>query len=139
MIVGWFIAGEMLIQFASTNVQQRVKILTKVKAFRFNDQLYNGFKKVASAEGYTTTGAFEHFMSICVEDGHLLFPEISVEGFEDEAQVLVDWLSKGRRFYRVKNGVEVNISGRLVELLPKVHDSALKSKMIEVLKSSVQS
>jgi hypothetical protein len=33
---------------------QRLKCLTKVvKAFQFNDQLYNDFKKVASAEGYT--------------------------------------------------------------------------------------
>ena len=112
--------------------------MTKVfKAFRFNDQLYNDFKKVASAEGYTATNAIEHFMSVCVEDGHLLFPEVSIEGFEDEAQILVDWLSKGRRFYRIKSGLEVNISGRLVELLPKVSDPELRSKMKETLKNSV--
>jgi hypothetical protein len=127
-----------LIQFVDTNVYTEAEILTKVlKAFRFNDQLYNDFKKVASAEGYTATGALEHFMSVCVEDGHLLFPEVSEEGFEVEAQVLVDWLSKGRRFYRLKSGIEVNISGRLVELLPKVSDPELRSNMKETLKSSV--
>jgi len=56
----------------------------------------------------------------------LAFPERGVEGFEAEARVLVDWLIKGKRFYRGEGGVEVNISGRLVCLLPKVHDSGLR-------------
>ena len=105
--------------------------------FRFNDRLFNDFKNLAAVAGFTTTGAFERFMSICVEGEALVFPEISPEGFEFEAQVLVDWLSKGRRFYRVKSGTEVNISGRLVELLSKVSDPELRSKMKETLKSSV--
>lgn len=117
---------------------QKVKCLAKLlKSFRFNPQLYNDFKEVASAGGCTTTGAFERFMTLCVEGDALVFPEVSCEGFEAEAQVLVDWLSKGKRFYRTKSGVEINISGRLVELLPKVRDVALRSKMGEVLKNFV--
>ena len=113
-------------------------MLAKVfKGFRFDAQLYNNFKSVASAGGCTATGAFERFMSVCVEGELLVFPETNVDGFEVEARVLVDWLRKGKRFYRGKSGVEVNIAGRLVELLLKVRDSKLRGEMEEVLKSSV--
>jgi hypothetical protein len=44
----------------------------------------------------------------------LVFPDRGTGGFEVEARVLVNWLGKGRRFYRGEGGVEVNVSGRLV-------------------------
>lgn len=113
-------------------------VLAKVfKGFRFDVQLYSDFKDVASAGGCTLTDAFERFMSVCVEGGRLVFPESKIEGFEVEARVLVDRLRKGRRFYRGEGGVEVNIAGRLVGLLLKVHDSELRGAMEEVLKGSV--
>ena len=87
--------------------------------------------------GVLSTGAFERFMSGCVEGGLLVFPERNIEGFEVEARVLVDWLRKGKRFYRSESGVEVNIAGRLVGLLVKVRDSELRGAMEEVLKESV--
>ncbi len=107
------------------------------KGFRFEAKIYGDFKSVASAGGCTVTGAFERFMDVCVESGLLVFPEKNIEGFEAEARVLVDWLRKGRRFYRGEDGVEVNISGRLVELLLKVRDSELRHEMEDALKSSV--
>src|SRR3990170_312609 len=107
------------------------------KGFRFDPELYGGFKKVASAGGCTVTGAFERFMSGCVEAGVLVFPERGVEGFEAEARVLVDWLRKGKRFYRGEGGEEVNISGRLLWLLPRVRGAGLKGEMEEGLKRSV--
>lgn len=107
------------------------------KGIRFEAQLYSDFKKVASASGSTVTGAFERFMSVCVEREFLVFPEINTEGFEAEARVLVDWLHKGKRFYRTENGSEVNIAGRLVELLIKVHNPHLRVEMENTLKSSV--
>ena len=76
-------------------------------------------------------------MSICVEEGLLVFHERDIEGFEVEARVLVDWLGKGKRFYRGEGGVEVNIAGRLVGLLLKVRDSELRGEMEKALKSSV--
>ena len=113
-------------------------MLAKVfKGFRFEAQLYRDFKSVASAGGCTVTGAFERFMGVCVEGGELVFPERNIEGFEAEARVLVDWLRKGRRFYRGEGGVEVNIAGRLVGLLLKVRDSELRVEMEDALKSSV--
>lgn len=62
----------------------------------------------------------------CVEVDALVFPERMVLGLEVEARVLVDWLGKGKRFYRGEDGCEVNIQGRLFSLLGKVHDAALK-------------
>lgn len=116
----------------------QVVVLAKVfKGFRFDVQLYSDFKGVAFAGGCTVTGAFERFMSGCVEGGCLVFPERNIEGFEVEARVLVDWLRKGKRFYRGEGGVEVNIAGRLVGLLLKVHDSELRGAMEEALKGSV--
>ncbi len=107
------------------------------KGFRFDPDLYAGFGRLASAGGCTVTGAFERFMSCCVEGGVLVFPDCGVEGFEAEARVLVDWLRKGRRFYRGEGGVEVNIAGRLVWLLLRVRDVELRREMEEELKGSV--
>jgi hypothetical protein len=113
-------------------------VLAKVfKGVRFDAQLYNDFKSVASAGGCTATGAFERFMSVCVEGGVLVFPERNIEGIEVEARVLVDWLRKGKYFYRGKSGVEVSVPGRLVELLVKVRNSELRAEMEDALKSSV--
>jgi len=107
------------------------------KGFRFDPELYAGFKRLASSGGCTVTGAFERFMSVCVEGGGLVFPERMVVGFEAEARVLVDWLQKGKRFYRGEGGEEVNIAGRLVWLLAKVRNVELRSSIEDVLKRSV--
>ena len=108
-----------------------------MKAFRFDPELYEEFKRLASGGGYTVTAAFERFMQICVDGGALVFPERDVAGFEAEARVLLDWLGKGKRFYRGEAGEEVNVAGRLVWLLTKVRNSELRSNMEEVLKRSV--
>ena len=50
---------------------------------------------------------------------------------------MVDWLGKGKRFYRGEGGVEVNIAGRLVWLLSRVRDAGLRLEMEEQLKRSV--
>jgi len=116
----------------------RVAGLVKVfRGFRFDVELYAGFKRVACEGGCTVTGAFERFMSCCVEGGGLVFPEGGTAGFEAEARVLVDWLGKGRRFYRGEGGVEVNISGRLVWLLLRVRDAKLRGEIEVALKGSV--
>ena len=94
-------------------------------------------RKLASVSGCTVTGAFERFMSCCIEAGVLVFPERGLEGFEAEARVLVDWLKKGKRFYRGDGGEEVNISGRLVWLLHKVRNVKLRGEMEEILKMAV--
>jgi hypothetical protein len=107
------------------------------KGFRFDPELYAGFKRLASSGGCTVTGAFERFMNVCVERGVLVFPEREVAGSEAEARVLVDWLEKGKRFYRGEGGEEVNIAGRLVWLLAKVRSVELRSSMEEQLKRSV--
>jgi hypothetical protein len=125
------------IRFSYTFVYTVVFVVKVLKSFKFDPQIYSSFKQLASGGGYTVTGVFERFMSGCVEGGVLVFPERGVEGFEVEARVMVDWLRKGKRFYRGEGGVEVNISGRLVWLLPKVRDSGLRGEMEDVLKGSV--
>ena len=107
------------------------------RGFRFNPELYAGFKRVACAGGCTVTGAFERFMCGCVEADGLVFAERRVLDFEVEARVLVDWLGKGKRFYRTDTGEEVNVQGRLLWLLPKVDNVALKMDIEDVLKESV--
>jgi hypothetical protein len=129
--------GSEYIRFSYTFVYTVVLVVKVLKSFKFDPRIYSSFKQLASGGGYTVTGAFERFMSGCVESGGLVFPEWGVEGFEVEARVLVDWLRKGKHFYRGDGGVEVNISGRLVWLLPKVHDSKLREAMEKALKGSV--
>jgi hypothetical protein len=67
----------------------------------------------------------------------LVFPDKGILDFEVEARVFVDWLGKGKRFFRAEGGEEVNIQGRLLWLLPKVQDAALKVMIEDVLKKSV--
>jgi hypothetical protein len=106
------------------------------KGFRFDPELYADFRKLASSGGCTVTGAFERFMKVRVDGGVLVFPESGVGSCEVEARVLVDWSRKGRRFYRGENGEEVNIPGRLLWLLHKVHDVGFKAEMEDELKRS---
>jgi hypothetical protein len=107
------------------------------KGFRFEPQLYADFTKVAHKGGLTVTGALERFMSGCVEVDALIFPDRKILDFEAEAQVLTDWLGKGKHFYRTDQGEEVNIQGRLLWLMPKIHDGKLKKDIAEALKKSV--
>jgi hypothetical protein len=107
------------------------------KGFRFDPELYAAFKLLTSAGGYTVTSAFERFMTRCVESGGLVFPERGVEGFEAEARVLVEWLRRGKRFYRGEGGVETNISGRLLLLLPKMREAGLRREIEDELKKPV--
>jgi hypothetical protein len=73
----------------------------------------------------------------CVEADGLVFAECRVLDFEVEARVLVDWLGKVKRFYRTDTGEEVNVQERLLWLLPKVDNVALKMDIEDVLKESV--
>jgi len=69
----------------------------KLKAFRFNPELYERFKECASTSGYTVTSVFERFMVICVECGSVVFPErIRVEDLEAEARIMLAWLKKDK-------------------------------------------
>ena len=74
----------------------------------------------------------------CVEADALVFPEKRSLDFEVEARVFVDWLKKGKFFYRCEDGSEANIQGRLLWLLPRVQDVALREQIEDVLKSSVK-
>ena len=55
------------------------------KGFRFDPELYAGFRRLASSGGCTATGAFERFMRVCVERRVLVFPEGGVGGCEVKA------------------------------------------------------
>jgi len=107
------------------------------RGFRFDIEVYKAFAKLASEEGYTATGALEQFMRICVDEGALVFPEKRIEGLEVEAKVLSDWLLKGKRFYRKEEGEEINISGRLLWLLPKVRGAELRGQIEQALRQPV--
>lgn len=109
------------------------------RAFRFDPELYAGFKELVSKSGYTVTGALERFMACCVEGGVLAFPVgVGVGDVEAEVRILLDWLGKGEYWYRGEGGEEVSIQGRLLALLPKVHDVDLKKTVEEGLKRSVK-
>ena len=116
-----------------------VGLAKKFMGFRFDVSLYESFSRVAGAAGFTVTGAFERFMRGCVEAEALVFPEKRAVNFEVEARVFVDWLGKGKFFYRGEDGGEVNIQGRLLWLLPRVQDAALKRDIEDALKRSVSS
>lgn len=107
--------------------------------FRFEPSLYERFCKIAHSANFTATGAFEAFMAGCVAANSLVFVERQTLDFESEARVLVDWLSKGKHLYRLDDGKEVNIQGRLLYLLAKVQNKALRGQIEDTLKDSVKS
>jgi hypothetical protein len=122
----------------SLNIGDYTLVGKVFKGFRFDPELYADFSGLVDRAHCTLTVAYEEFMRICVEREALVFPEkANVEGFEAEARVLVDWLGKGKRFYRGGNGEEVNIPGRLVWLLTRVRGAELRSAIEEQLKKSV--
>lgn len=111
------------------------------KGVRFNGEMYERFKCVVMKSNITITEAFERFMNGCIQADCLVYDEAH-EGeeidYEIEARVLVDWLNKGKFFYRTDDCEETSIQGRLIALICKVKDKALKKEIEEALKSSVK-
>ena len=106
-----------------------------IKTFRFNPQVYAGFKELATKNGYTVTGAFEKFMTSAVECG-LVFPCAGkTEGVEAEARVMLAWLKNGKYWVNLGGGEETSTRGRLLQLLPKVEDAELRVEIEETLKN----
>ncbi len=108
------------------------------KLFKFNSELYARFKDLVSRSPYTITGVFEKFMSSCVQDGVLSFPSSAAAGdVEAEARVMLAWLEKGRHWYSPESGEdEFSVEGRLLQLLPRMRDQALKDTIEESLKAA---
>ena len=107
----------------------------KLKGFRFNPQMYESFKSLATRSGYTVTAAFEKFMSNSVEFG-LSFPSpAKVENVEAEARIMLAWLKEGRYWVNLGGGTETSTRGRLLLLLPAVENADLKKDIEETLKN----
>jgi hypothetical protein len=107
------------------------------KSYLFDPAQYSSFKRVCSSSGVGVTEAFERFMAGCIEQDRLVYCEQASAAIEAEARVLIDWLSKGKLFYRSPDGEELNISGRLLWLLPRV-GAVLAGEIEAALKNSVK-
>lgn len=105
------------------------------KGFRFNPQLYESFKDLASKNGYTVTGAFETFMENAVKYG-FVFPSARNEAVEAEARIMLTWLKAGKYWVNLGGKKETSTRGRLLELLPKIENSDLKKDIEETLKKT---
>jgi hypothetical protein len=103
------------------------------KTFRLNPQLYADFKETAKKNGYTATGALEKFMAAAVEHG-LVFPSAKNMAAESEARVMLAWLKEGKYWVNLGGKEETSTRGRLLELLPKIEDAALRQDLEEALK-----
>jgi hypothetical protein len=105
------------------------------KSFRFNPQLYMGFKELAGKNGYTVTGALEKFMACAVDYG-LVFPcAAKTEAVEAEARIMLVWLKQGKYWVNLGTGEETSTRGRLLQLLPTVEKVELIVEIEETLKS----
>jgi hypothetical protein len=51
---------------------------------------------------------------------------------------MADWLGKDQFFYRGDSGSELSVQARLLWLLPKITDPALKVKVEETMKSAIK-
>jgi hypothetical protein len=75
-------------------------------------------------------------MSSAVEHG-LVFPSAAqLEDVESEAWIMLAWLQKGDYWASLGGEEETSTRGRLLDLLPKVKDSALKTQITEALEKS---
>jgi hypothetical protein len=106
------------------------------RSFRFNPQVYASFKELASQNGYTVTGAFEKFMFSAAKYG-LDFPSAKTDVVEAEARIMLDWLKHGQYWFRINTKEEINISGRLLQLLPNIANADLKVEIEEALKKKL--
>jgi hypothetical protein len=109
----------------------------KFKAFRFDPELYEKFKKLAQDNNLMITEALEKFMKACVEIGAPTFPEPASHKreVETEARVLLAWLCKGEFWYHLGNEEdEYSVEGRLLQLLPRIEDDALRNEIENRLK-----
>lgn len=106
-----------------------------LKAFRFNPELYQKFKALASENGYTVTGAFEKFMSSALEYG-LNFPTANktCEDAETEARVLLTLLKKNKYWVRQDEKKNISVTGRLLQLLPNIKETNLRQDIEQTLK-----
>lgn len=108
----------------------------KLKAFRFSPELYELFKKLVVNSRFTITSAFEEFMSLCVQNERLVFPEVA--NVDAEARVLLAWLKNKQYWYYPSTGDEgqISVTGRLLQLLSKIRDRSLKTEIEETLKKN---
>jgi hypothetical protein len=109
------------------------------KAFRFDPELYAKFKETARGSSMMVTEAFEKFMRACVDVGAVKFPESQSRrrDFETEARVLLTWLHKKEFHYypnRADEDYACSVPGRLLQLLPRIEDEALRREVEEELK-----
>ena len=106
-----------------------------LKAFRFPPDVYSSFKKVVSKSGYTVTGAFTRFMTLCIDWDELVFPEkTGVEGLEAKARVLLDWYKRGSFWIAFETGKNLSVENQLLELLSKVEDKNLRDEIERTMK-----
>jgi len=108
------------------------------RAFRFDSELYAKFKELAAQHNLGVTEAFEKFMRACVKIREVRFPEFAnlTRDVETEARILLAWLKKGDYWYYIDGETQMNIPGRLLQLLPKIKDESLRSEIEEQLKKS---
>jgi hypothetical protein len=78
-----------------------------LKAFRFNPQLYEDFKGLASKNEYTSTVALEKFMADAVKFG-LVFPSAKNAAAEAEARVMLAWLKEGKYWVNLGDKAETS-------------------------------
>jgi len=83
---------------------------------------------------FTFTYTPNSFMTACVENGSLVFPEAGkVEDVEREARIMLAWLRK-RSYWITRGGRRVSVPVALLELLPKIRDAELADQIEEELK-----
>ena len=104
------------------------------KGFRFNPQLYQDFKGLASKNGYTVTSALEKFMADAVKFG-LAFPSSQNAAAEAEARVMLAWLKEGKYWVNLGGKEETSTRGRLLQLLPNIENAELRKDIEENLKA----
>lgn len=109
----------------------------KFKAFRFDPDLYEKFKTLTQNSNLMVTDALEKFMKACVDAGAVTFPESSARKreVEAEARVLLTWLRRKQQWYHLNNEEDpYSVTGRLLQLLPRIDDEALRNEIENELK-----
>jgi len=123
------------IRFVGTFVYTGGERLPKsLKSFRFNPQVYDSFRQLASRNGYTVTAALEKFMASAVGYGFVFPSAAKTENVEAEARVMLVWLKEGKYWVNLGGGEETSTRGRLLVLLPNVEAVDLRLDIEETLK-----
>jgi hypothetical protein len=104
-------------------------------------EVWRAYRELCRGEKLRSSVPLEEFLKVVVENGSpsgvlnmmRAFRKTRAEGFEAYARVLLEWYTKGKRFFRASGSERLSVEGLLLYALKDVGDSNLRGMIEEAL------